>query len=1681
MKPRLISSALALASLILAAGTAQATTYTYAASNVTGTPTTPVNWSTASWDTVPVSGSANTIVFFEAGNTTALGNTATPSLQTVNNDIANPFQLGTLTLGGKGSATTSANLLETLAGGTLNFSAATGTIHTYGAAGTAQLAYYLNNNIQLGTASSACALTVGDNSATAYFYINSNISELKAGGGSLTKAYNNIVTLAGNNTYTGTTTVNSTSGILRLGSPYAVPGGLGATGGTSALTITNGVVELACTDLLRNLGTGASQFQITGGTSGFTTRGVRNVIVNNDPNVELVWGSTSFNPGTFRLMEGAIDAPITLSNKIDLNSASTARTISLNNNNNSASNTPAILTGVIRNSAGAGGLTKDNAGYLRLTGLNTFTGPVTLTDGGGSSGQMLSINSMPNGGVAGPLGMSSNAAASLKFGNDAGIHYIGSGDSSDRSFTFNSGSANTRAILEASGSGALNLTSTGSPAFNGAGVAHGLILCGSSPLANTLAATLTDNGAGALYVKKDRQVNANSIGGVWVLSGANTFTGPVTINNGILSVSSIDVVANANPLGKSTTAATNLVLGGGILQYTGSGGNCDRAFTLSGNAAIDASGSGALNLTNTSVANSYTSGKTLTLTGSSTANNTFSALLSTGVALTKAGKGTWVLNGPVVNTYTAATTLWTGTLVEDFSNMTSGYANLINSGSALTLGGGVLSLQGKASTACTQSFTGNPSFNTQAGSGISITGGTSSTMALTLTNTWSRSAPATLNITLGSGGTLTSSPTVDTSTPTPLVKGSGSVAFVTVNGTDWAKVSGGNVVAFTGSDYNTTFPASGSTSTVNYSLTGSGSVTTTETANTLKINTSTTGQSLAITASQTLTLNEGGLLFVGGNDYSITGGTLAGQGGTGELVVHQFGNGNLTIGSLIGGGATLTKTGSGTLTLSGANTFTGQTYAGGGGTLVLKNQLALQNSILNVNNSSIVFDSSVSGNAFTVGGLTSPSVAPYGGSGYDLALQNNAGTPAAITLTVATSSDCTYNGTLSGPGSLIKTGSARLLLAGYNTFTGGITINGGTLISAQNDDWGFGGGGPYGNQQFTVNSGGTLALNANVLFNATITLNGGTLASGSGFPSSLNGSIILGATSTIPSPSNAGDLAIYSLISGTGGLTKQNGFSSGNGAVILYNANTFSGPTIVNMAGGANDSGYLTLAHSFALQNSVLDTTNSTVGGAAHGIKTTMHALTLGGLSGNKDLASLFTTSANGGPNAVTPKGGYGGLAALALNPGASQTPSYSGVIADGTTGMALIKTGAGTQTFTAAQTYTGPTTISAGTLALGVASALPSATKVTLTGGTLDAQTFANSVGPLAVTGTATINLGSGATLAFADSSAVSWAGGTLNITGTLGATSLRFGTSSSGLTVTQLAQISVNGSGAGTCSLDSSGYLVADSTPPVWTATWPQVNTLTTTGLTARAKTNEAGIAYYVVLSGGATAPSAAQVKAGTDSTGAAAPKSGNMALTANAEAIAAVTGLSPGTTYDVWFVAQDAVPNLQASPTKVSVTTVTVYADWLTTNSATASDANFLTFAFGAAAPGGASGSAGYNAGVVTPGQPTTTLTTGDPVDFRAVFSRRSDYATAGLSYTLQFSADLNFADGYRQDLAVTTANGGTIKLLGTGTVNGVSVDVMSVSYPWLIPVGAEFKKPTFYRVKVNATNSSGQTPP
>lgn len=121
-----------------------------------------------------------------------------------------------------------------------------------------------------------------------------------------------------------------------------------------------------------------------------------------------------------------------------------------------------------------------------------------------------------------------------------------------------------------------------------------------------------------------------------------------------------------------------------------------------------------------------------------------------------------------------------------------------------------------------------------------------------------------------------------------------------------------------------------------------------------------------------------------------------------------------------------------------------------------------------------------------------------------------------------------------------------------------------------------------------------------------------------------------------------------------------------------------------------------------------------------------------------------------------------------------------------------------------------------------------------------------------------------------------------------------------------------------------NNSGVLTIES---AWTSGYPKAENAISSGFTAKVSVSAIGTSYFVVLPSGAAAPSSAQVKAGQDATGTplAANLTGTIACAASAtEYTSVVSGLSASTTYDIYFVAEDAALLLQATPVLKSVTT-------------------------------------------------------------------------------------------------------------------------------------------------------------
>lgn len=139
---------------------------------------------------------------------------------------------------------------------------------------------------------------------------------------------------------------------------------------------------------------------------------------------------------------------------------------------------------------------------------------------------------------------------------------------------------------------------------------------------------------------------------------------------------------------------------------------------------------------------------------------------------------------------------------------------------------------------------------------------------------------------------------------------------------------------------------------------------------------------------------------------------------------------------------------------------------------------------------------------------------------------------------------------------------------------------------------------------------------------------------------------------------------------------------------------------------------------------------------------------------------------------------------------------------------FSIIKTGAGTMELTGVNNYTNyPTQVKEGTLRLGASGVMNRDMDVSLEGGSFAAAAdTVNTLGELAVSADAGIAVSPGATLAFADSSATSWADGVRVDIVKDKTSTVRFGESASALTAKQIAAIRVNGY---PCRLDETGCI--------------------------------------------------------------------------------------------------------------------------------------------------------------------------------------------------------------------------------------------------------------------------------
>jgi autotransporter-associated beta strand protein len=317
-----------------------------------------------------------------------------------------------------------------------------------------------------------------------------------------------------------------------------------------------------------------------------------------------------------------------------------------------------------------------------------------------------------------------------------------------------------------------------------------------------------------------------------------------------------------------------------------------------------------------------------------------------------------------------------------------------------------------------------------------------------------------------------------------------------------------------------------------------------------------------------------------------------------------------------------------------------------------------------------------------------------------------------------------------------------LQLQGANTFTGPINLNGGktqfNLVS---------GSANLGNSsnlvtvgagaQFFANVAGTIANNL-VLNNSTGVYSGDTLGTIRGAGGLiLNGSLTLQSAARIGAAGSATTgITINGKITGSGDLEiGKTANGSGLGGIVVFSnpANDFTGN--LTISAGASSRGTLKLAASEVIPNGT-GTGNLTLN-AGSAAAANLATLDLAGF--DETINGLISSSGKPENNLVTNTGGSDSLLTVGSN---NATGSFSGLISDGPTNeLAITKIGTGTLTLNAANTYTGDTTVSGGTLALNG----NTTSAIALGEGTVLALALANQVvstNTLSFAGTATVSV---------------------------------------------------------------------------------------------------------------------------------------------------------------------------------------------------------------------------------------------------------------------------------------------------------------------------------------------------
>lgn len=828
---------------------------------------------------------------------------------------------------------------------------------------------------------------------------------------------------------------------------------------------------------------------------------------------------------------------------------------------------------------GTGALEKTGAGIVTLSGNNTYQGGTNIF--GSTTLRIMSGASL--GDSSGDVTIDQSTLAFGAAFTDAHDFIIGANDATFDTGAFNdtmSGniSGATGKLIKA-GTGTLTLTGTNTYG-DGTTISAGILAGNTSSLQGNVLnnATLQFDQAGVGTfgggISGTGALIKNGAGNL-TLNNNNTYTGLTTINDGILSVSA------SNNLGNGA-ASNDIVLNGGTLRYLASF-NQARDIALNGG-TIDTNGFDTLLSGVISGASDFTKegGGTITLSG----NNTFTGDVNVtgGILAVSANNnlgnaandltldgGTFQYSASFNSARDITLGAGDGTINTNGNNTTlSGVID--GAGKLIKTGGGTLTLSGtntylggtdviNASTLNVSSdanlgdasgdvhidfstFQYGASFDTARNFDIGAAAATIDTQAFN--STISGDLSGTGQFVKQGAGTLTL--TGDSTKTGGFLVGGGTLVGDTGNLT--GNITNNASLRFDQAANGTYAGVLSGTGTLH--LDGSGEITLSG-VNTYSGITHINDGLLIVSASSNL--GNG----AGTNDIEFNGGDL--QFGAAfntnrdialtDDATIDTNNFNTTLSGVVSGTGDLTKDGTGQMTLSGVNTYSGRTFIIGGGTVAVSADSGLGDGSatndITINSSTL---------RFTAGGFT---------MGRDLTLAGSEGT-----LNIDGAFAVTMSGVIDGVGDLVKDGAGDLILTGTNTYTGNTIIDAGLLVGdtdsikgdVTNDaalefdqaaDGTFAGD-IGGTGSFEKTGAGNLTLSGTNTYTGGTTVTAGTLT---GTTTSLQGAI-----------DNDGNVVFDQAANGTyAGVLTGNGFFTKNGAgnlILTGNSGAWAGSTDLN-------------------------------------------------------------------------------------------------------------------------------------------------------------------------------------------------------------------------------------------------------------------------------------------------------------------------------------------------------------------------------------------------------------------------------------------------------------------------------------------------------------------------------------